>query len=284
MNYVGARKKLVDWLRRQLIGPAVEGSLRISPLERYPTGVLHPVEPDLSGIDPASLGDEMAESSLLEDDDDNEESLSADETSGPTMARKARRRRYVPPSSAGFSFYVRGDTFLSIAASAAVYTGTEERDQQGQFLAREYKREVLEEQLFTAPVSRDPEEHRKDLWQGRASIDVRSRPHREGSIVTVTLCNRQEWDQRASPTRRTRDRVSLALFEARLECVIESGALAEYPRVDPSLLTVEEVELELQYRNQKIYAIGHGAAANGKWGRTASRESGPRACPKPKCP
>ena len=267
MNYVGARKKLVDWLRRQLIGPAVEGSLRISPLERYPTGVLHPVEPDLSGIDPASLGDEMAESSLLEDDDDNEESLSADEIDGPTMARKARRRRYVPPSSAGFSFYVRGDTLLSIAASAAVYTGAKERDQQGQFLAREYKREVLEEQLFTAPVSGDPEEHRKDLWEGRASIDVRSRPHREGSIVTVTLCNRQEWDQRASPTRGTRDRVSLALFEARLECVIESGALAEYPRVDPSLLTVEEVELELQYRNQKIYAIGHGAAANWEVGQ-----------------
>ena len=43
--YVEARRKLVEWLRSQLIGPAGEGSSRMSPLERYPTGVLHPVEP-----------------------------------------------------------------------------------------------------------------------------------------------------------------------------------------------------------------------------------------------
>ena len=53
-----------------------------------------------------------------------------------------------------------------------------------------------------------------------------------------------------------------SLFEARLECVIESGELVDYPRVDPSLLTEEEQELELQYRQQRIYAIGHGAAAD----------------------
>ena len=52
------------------------------------------------------------------------------------------------------------------------------------------------------------------------------------------------------------------MFEARLECAIESGELVEYPRVDPSLLTEEEQEIELQYREQRIYAVGHGAAAN----------------------
>ena len=56
--------------------------------------------------------------------------------------------------------------------------------------------------------------------------------------------------------------MSKSLFEARLECVVESGELVDYPRVDPSLLTEEEQELELQYREQRIYAVGHGAAAN----------------------
>ena len=42
--YVEARKRLVDWLRRQLIGPAGEGSLGMPPLDRYPTGVLHPAD------------------------------------------------------------------------------------------------------------------------------------------------------------------------------------------------------------------------------------------------
>ena len=56
--------------------------------------------------------------------------------------------------------------------------------------------------------------------------------------------------------------MSKSLFEARLECVVEGGELVDYPRVDPSLLSDEEQELELQYREQRIYAVGHGAAAN----------------------
>ena len=71
------------------------------------------------------------------------------------------------------------------------------------------------------------------------------------------------------PNMRTRDRVSKSLFEARLECIIESGDLVEYPRVEPSLLTEEEQELELQYRDKRIYAVGHGAAAN--WDANSSR-------------
>ncbi len=35
-----------------------------------------------------------------------------------------------------------------------------------------------------------------------------------------------------------------------------------YPRVDRSLLDQEEQEIELQYANRHIYAIGHGCAAN----------------------
>ena len=136
MMYVEARRKLVAWMRRQLIGPTTEGSLRMSPLDRYPTGVLHPVDPDLSGI------------------------------------------------------------------------------------------------------------------------DVRARPHGDGLILTVTLCNRGELDPGMPVRLRGRDRVKKSLFEERLECAIESGELIEYPRVDPSLLTDEERELELQYRERRIYAIG----------------------------
>ena len=234
----------------------------MSPLERYPTGVLHPVDPDLSGIDPASLGEEVAERALLEDDDENDAMPDNDGTNGPILARQTRRRRYVPPSSAGFSFFLRGDTGLSIITSAAIYHGADERDDQGRFRTGDYIREALEERVVTLPNAAAPGEHRTGIWEGRASIDVRSRPHRDGRIVTVTLCNRGELDSRTSPRNRTRDRVSKSLFEARLECVVESGALIEYPRVDPSLLSEEELELELQYRRRRIYAVGHGAAAN----------------------
>ena len=258
--YAEARKKLVDWLRLQLIGPASEGGLSMSPLDRYPTGVLHPVDPNVAGIDPASAGHEEAEPTLL--DNQEETALVDDESEARTLAQPARRRRYVPPSSVGFSCYVRGDVRLSITASAAVYRGVEDRDAAGRFQLREYVRAELPERTVTWSSPVGPCEPGETIWEGRAGIDVRARPHRDGLIVTVTLCNRGELDPRIPPRLRTRDRVDRSLFEARLECAIESGELVEYPRVDPSLLTEEEQEIELQYREQRIYAVGHGAAAN----------------------
>ena len=132
--YVEARKKLVEWLRSQLIGPTGEGVVRMSPLDRYPTGVLHPVEPDATGLDPASTVGDEAESNLHEEPDEDEEAThSGPESDAPTLARPARRRRYVPPSSVGFSCYVRGHVRLSVTVAAAVYRGTEVRGERGRF-------------------------------------------------------------------------------------------------------------------------------------------------------
>ena len=260
MIYVEARKNLVAWLRRQLMGPAAGGSLRMSPLHRYPTGVLHPIDPDLSGIDPASSGQEEAEPTLLDDSDDTPDPDG--ESKKQSLARPARRRRYVPPSSVGFSCYVRGDVRVAITVSAAVYRDEGERDPKGQFLSREYTRTPLPETTVfwsSATASQQPIER---IWKGLATVDVRARSHGDGFILTVTLCNRSELDPRAPAFQRTRDRVRKSLFEAHFECAFERGELVEYPRVDPSLLTDEERELELQYRERHIYAIGHGAAAN----------------------
>ena len=261
--YVEARKKLVEWLRSQLIGPAGEGVVRMSPLDRYPTGVLHPVEPDVTGIDPASADGDEAESNLLDEDDEHDGPAdSGSESGAATLARPARRRRYVPPSSVGFSCYVRGRVRLSVTAAAAVYRGAEERGEGGRFRTREYTRSDLPETTVTWLGSAAASESVEMLWEGRAGIDIRARPHRDGWILTVTLCNRSKLDLDAPAHERTRDRVGKSLFEAQLECVVESGELVDYPRVDPSLLTEEEQELELQYREERIYAVGHGAAAN----------------------
>ncbi len=60
-----------------------------------------------------------------------------------------------------------------------------------------------------------------------------------------------------------------ALFEVSLDCVIDSGRVGPYPRADFHLLDEEEQELELRYRKQVIYAIGHGAAVD--WERREDR-------------
>ncbi len=258
--YVETRKRLVNWSRRQLIGPAHEGSLRVSPLDRYPIGVLHPIDPDVSGVDPASSGQEEADPALVDELEDAP--FGNDGSEEAPLARPARRRRYVPPSAVGFSCYVRGNARLAITASAAAYRGTGERGEGGKFVLREYVRTPLPEHTVTWSAGAGRGISGEPFWDGRAGIDVRARSHGKGLILTITLCNRGVLDPDAPSYSRTRDRVGKSLFEARLECVVESGELVEYPRVDPSLLTDEEQELELQYREQRIYAVGHGAAAD----------------------
>ena len=283
MIYVEARKRLVDWLRRQLVGPAQEGSLSMSPLERYPTGVLHPIEPGASGIDPASAGHAPdAGPALLEDEEEEDETPADDESAAQPLVQPVRRRRYVPPSSVGFSCCVRGEVRLSITASAAIYKDAGERGERGQFQSHRYERAELEEHSLTwtgfeAPrepiqerradadvrtLPRSPDAATTFIWDGLAGIDIRARPHRDSTILTVTLFNRRELDGHLIGRRRIVDRVEKSLFEARLECAIEAGELVEYPRVDPSLLSQEEQELELQYRDRRIYAVGHGAAVD----------------------
>ena len=251
--FVEGRRRLVDWLRKQLVGPASgDGEvLRMSPLGRYPTGVLHPVDP-VSGIDAVSGEPAYAEDALLDQEDEDE---GDDPDNERSVAQPARRRRYVPPSSVGFSFCVRGTASLRITASAAVYSQEGDRDSLGRFLAQQFRREPLQASLTWAESDppADP------IWDGRAGIDVRARKHRDGTVLTVTLFNQQQLD--AQVLRRAADRTGKALFQVDLRCALASGEIVEYPRVNPSLLSEEEQELELQYRERRIYAVGHGAAA-----------------------
>ena len=261
MSYVEVRRKLVAWLRRQLIGPAGDGNLRVSPLDRYPTGVLYPIQPGVSGTDPAAPGPVNDADPALPDDDEEEEDApvgaAVPDTRAP--ARPVRRRRYVPPSAVGFSFFARGDVHLSVAASAAVYTRAGDRDDDGRFRSLQYERTALEESVVAGSASPFPEE---TLWDGRAGVDVRARPFLDGLILTVTLFNRQRLGSDDPLRSRAQDLAERSLFEVRLECVVEGGEVVEYPRIDPSLLTDEEQELELQYRDRRIHAVGHGAAVD----------------------
>ena len=267
--YEEPRDRLVEWLRKQLIGPAREGRLQMSPLERYPTGVLHPIDPGVSGMDPVAPGDRNThyrhagqEEGLLDnvDDEEPQETNAQQEPGARESARPQRRRRYVPPSSVGFSFCIRGRARLLITASAARYMRHPPRDDAGRFQRREYERDELEEWSMTWKDGRLAAHD--ELWDGRAGVNVDTRPHAAGTIFTVSLHNKLTLKQHMAGWGRTEDRIENALFEARIECAIEAGELVDYPRVDPSLLTEEEQELELQYRNRRIYAVGHGGAVN----------------------
>ena len=270
--YVEARERLVGWLRRQLIGPARatedEYEIDMSPLARYPVGVLHPsLAAHERGVGSASEGVEDLSSDEVQETPPDGEPSAAREKAAPIC-----RQRFVPPSSVGFSFCVRGNVRLRVEASATVYRQEQRRDDRGRFVGR-YRRKKLER--FSFLFSRSPFK-RKEIWPdrdsdstvrsplARAGIDVRARPRGPNTVVTVTLFNRQRLERGASGREAIVRRVERSLFEARLECFVERGDVTDYPRVDPSLLTDEERELELQYRDRRILAVGHGAAVDWK--------------------
>ena len=279
--YVQGRERLVQWLERQLVGPAkrsgANGLLDVSPLDRYPVGVLHPVLSEEPGIDLAAEahqevvhgvgGAESQWSSDLCSAEDEDESADDGQGDDESRAAPVRRRRYVPPSSVGFSFCVEGDMQLRIEASAAVYEAKEKtgRDEGGRFMAPRYERKALSPEIVAYSGG---EFQRGAIWDSRGGIDIRAREHAAGTVLTVTLYNGQSWDSHdtqarmpGAPHPQSR-RVQSSLFEARLECYVEQGKVVDYPRVDPSLMTEEEQELELQYRDRHIFAVGHGASAD----------------------
>lgn len=256
MEYTESRNRFVDWLRQQLIGPAQPDGVKLvgtSPLDRYPLSVLYPVMPGGAGIDPASpnqLEDNVEEATVVDQETQN--------TAQPT-----KKRRYVPPSAVGFSFFVRGIPRLQVLVAGAHYEALKDRDPRGRFRMREFQRTPL----IVPPLTWADDRLSPALDSQPFGVDVRRKPFQDGAILTVTLYNSQQVD--AQGWQQKRELLENALFEARLTCYVEGGALAEYPRVDKALLTLEEQELEFQYKDRHIYAVGHGAAVD--WHLQADR-------------
>lgn len=249
------RKRLIDWIRHQLVGAQQDGldgpDLRgVLPTERFPCGAIYPVSTSGEGIDPVG--------------DDVEEAEAAASVAGEDGAEPAIVRRYIPPSSLGLSFFIQGPRVeLQLLCSAVRYERTG-RDERGRY-KNEWSRRTLvpgagDEEIVNVHCPGKEQHQSYEVLAGRARLDVLWRYFANGWIVTVTLCNTQVVSDDANEF--VSERAEKTLFEANLRCVIDAGEVGEYPRVDRSLLDNEEQEIELQYAAQRIYAIGHGCAAD----------------------
>ena len=243
MDYAENRQKLVSWLRQQLQGPAskkaAERLVGVSPLERYPVGMLFPVI-EGQGLDAAA--DEF---------DDLIVEPTATQESTQEQIQTARSRRYTPPSSMGFSFYLKDDETasweLEVGFSAAIYRQAENREKEsGQYVPQEYLRLELggdTESLskVQGPVRLNvmpkPDSETEEYC---AEIDIRSRKHQDGQIITVSLANIIKII--AEPNTYRQQELEATLFEARLDCRVVSGNVGDYPSVDYSLLDDEMQE------------------------------------------
>lgn len=249
------RERFIQWVNRQLVGAPKSSSdgpdLRgVLPTERFPCGAIYPVTSAGEGIDP--VADEVGDAEA------------AAGASGESVAEPAIVRRYIPPSSLGFSFFIKGPHIsLQLLCSAARYERTG-RDADGRFKNEWTRRRLVRDddsEEFVNVTCPDKEQHQSHaVLAGRARIDVLWRRFADGWIATATLCNTQVVDD--STREFSFDRAEKTLFEASLRCVIDAGHVGEYPRVDRSLLDEEEQEIELQYAAQNVHAIGHGCAAD----------------------
>lgn len=252
------RKRLIDWVRKQLIGPPEPApdslDLRgVLPTKRFPCGALYPTSKWGEGIDPAGENvDEIEEISDIV---------------GESSAESAVVRRYIPPSSLGFSFFIKGEDIHFQVLSCAVRYEHIERDKRGTYRNDWKRRELVSEpgnkeefKNISCP-GKDQRQSFSNLGD-KARVDVQWRHFVDGWIVTVSLCNAQELADSETGGDYVYERAEKTLFEASLRCVIDAGDVGVYPRVDRSLLDQEEQEIELQYTHRHIYAIGHGCAAN----------------------
>jgi hypothetical protein len=252
MDIAENRKRVTDWIRAQLVGPHPfmfdrdsaeddDGTLRgINPVERFPCGAIYPVF-EGEGEDPAST-------------DDNAEAL--DDGVAADDGKEAEPvRRFVPPSSIGLSFYVTG---TNIVLEATFYASRYTYDNSKNL----WKRSKLEPAHIKlhAPAMDYHRDRVSVLNDTCAIADTLWRKNKDGWIVTVTLCNTLTIDgaQYKNGREFAETRAEQTLFEAKFELLVTSGEIGDYPRVDRSLLDDEEQEIELQYRNRKVYAIGHG--------------------------
>lgn len=256
--FIEPRKKLINWVRKQLIGPLEPGTAGqdlhgVLPTERFPCGALYPTSQWGEGIDPAS--------------EDVDEAEGTTQVAGESTSEPAVVRRYIPPSSLGLSFFIKGNDIRFQVLCRAVHYECMERDEKGR-----YKNEWTRKDLVSGQGNDEDFENiacpGKDQCQSfyklkkNARVDVLWRCFANGWIVTVSLCNAQEVSGDQTGREFVFERAEKTLFEANLRCVIDAGDVGVYPRVDRILLDDEEQEIELQYAHRHIYAIGHGCAAD----------------------
>ena len=243
MDYQGKREKLVAWVKSQLTGFKLEDDTLVGekPLDRFFTGFLFPII--------------EVDEGLVSDD----ESSASNEDGGVEPVKKDKR--YIPPSSAGFSFYITGENIeLRVLHKAAYFSHKSDRDEYNQKFVQQ---RWLKNQLPEDEITFYPHGEKKYLvLGGKANIEALWRKYNNGYIVTISISNAQKISPDDDSKKFNIKQNEYSLFEVEFKCIVEKGNVDVYPSKNRALLTEEENEIELRYKDLHIYAIGHGTAAD----------------------
>ena len=256
------RDDLIDHLRRHVVGPLYGDGEEIveTPSERYLMGKLYPYGSPV----------EAAEHDL----DEQGDAAGTDELPDDPVLMS---NEYLP-ASMGSSFRVHGDPKVRIAVSAAVY---EERKAEGRrrtFVHRPLATTQdplvveLERPAFDQPVVNAS----RIVLEECLRLHVRWRARGSGWLVTVTAINNAELSASPDspgpqdPARRPPPvKQDKCLFQVAISCSTPNGDIVAYPSTSRVIGDAEDEELALLYRDNHVFAIGHGASV--RWSTSAQR-------------
>ncbi|TDI77370.1 MAG: hypothetical protein E2O84_01135 [Bacteroidetes bacterium] len=254
MDDFGENKDLfISYLSRQLIGPA-DGdgeSFTDRPNDRYLMGILFPRD--------------IPAEHVLEDEDETQVAAESDDSGEVDTHLSMIYQRM--PASVGISFYIENVSELNCHVIGARYEEVGVEDGNGKKRRKKWVRICLACENSPESVSFDspkkPDQTSKPVFDGRGSLIVVWRKLGKGWLTTVTLSNtaRNSENSRLDPAD--------CLFQVGLRCTVTEGIIKAYPTTRSIMSDPEEQELELQYRDKKPYAIGHGCAAD--WDRNTGK-------------
>ncbi len=291
------RNEIVDFLRRELIGPDPglpaqqlnrEEILRAKdpPRLRYSAGVLFPRKAEVTVAETATEAEaDLDETAVPEGEDrENEDGGVGDpradargEGEVPSDQEVNRANEYLP-SAMGISALLRLPRKLKIRVQAASYErekipGLGRTDREGRWQDHWFRRPVectleidCDEFRLRKPVVRQHPVRNADSNTSLV-LHVFSRPHSRAEneetdrIVTFTLLN-----NRSAESQRPRDEE--CFFQCGIEITSAGGeaCFLEYPDRFAIALDEEEKSLGLLFSDVKTFAVGHGCAADWEGG------------------
>jgi len=247
------RREFTAYVKKQLTGFKLENDTLLGkqPLERFFTGLLFPI---------------MSEDALVEDLEEYTNNPDANETT--QIQSVGKTQRYMPPSSAGFSFFISGnDIKLRIYHKASGFKKNKTKDK-----VESWQKTLLADDGKEIELTPNGKKQHA-VFSNKAEVDALWRPYNDGYIVTLTLSNQQRIsDSDIDGKGFIKQRNEKTLFEVEFKCIVESGEVADYPATEKSLLDAEEREIQLRYQELKAYAVGHGVAASWKINSQGDRE------------
>lgn len=245
------RADFVDFLRTELVGPAGGDRERLlePPNRRYLMGTLFPAE-----LKPGS----DVEQGVVDDvedvvaEDHTARNPTADDATDEEPTQATWSGGFLPVSM-GLSFFTDANQ-LTVWARAARYSveAVEGRDENGKpTRTREWVREPLPDEELTVDGA-----VRREVFDGRAALEVLRRPLGRGHLFTITLRNAAPAGD-ANPARRWEEQ----LFQCGISVEAVDGHILEYPSPAAAVADDEADELRLRYLNARAFAVGHGCAA-----------------------